>query len=515
MVDGRKLSDITTVKESREAFSWDSLWELFDGNEDNLNIAHECIDRHIDKGTGVRIVMAEGGTLSYSFRELSDWSSRFANFLERAGVNQGDRVAIMLHPSLPFYAAMFGAIKRGAIAVPMFTLFGPEALALRLNDCHPTILLVEENIEEIQKKYPDIRVIRPDSVFMDKVRAESPSYTPDTSSQDLAIFQYTSGTTRGLPEAVKHTHRAAVTIMISVLYSHGLRLGDVAFAPSSPAWGHGLWQRCIGPLTLGITVHSYSGKFDPKRVLEALEELRVTNFSAAATVFRMIRESGLVDNYTYFIKKLSYSGEAMDAATAKFVEEKFNVKPCSSYGSTEVGSIIGNFPGFTDYEVRDGSLGLPIPGREIAILDKDGNILPPGETGEITVKKRGSWFPVKDRGYMDEDGYIYYSGRSDDVIISAGWTMSAREIEDTLEKHPDIREAAIIAVPDEIRGLIAKAYIVSSRESDEFVPEIQTFCKENLSRHEYPRAVEFIDALPRNDAGKVHRKVLKDMAGVE
>jgi acetyl-CoA synthetase len=202
----------------------------------------------------------------------------------------------------------------------------------------------------------------------------------------------------------------------------------------------------------------------------------------------------------------------MDAATWRWIAETFGVPPCSMYGSTEVGVLVCDNTGFSGHEVRRGALGRPAPGWEVGILDSDGRPLPAGETGEIAVKRRGEWLRVKDRGWMDADGYVWHGGRSDDVIISAGWTLSALEIEQALLAHPDVRDAAVVAVPDDIRGQVAKAYLVTGRYDAAFAGEVQEFVKARLGRHEYPRHVEVIGALPRTPAGKVDRKAVRDLA---
>jgi acetyl-CoA synthetase len=492
-----------------EQFRWDALWELFDGDRERLNLAHECVDRHPGTDIALRIQFADGHREEHDFAALAAWSSRFAHLLERQGVERGDRVAIMLEPSLPFYGAIFGTVKRGAVAVPLFTLFGPEGLALRLNDCRPRLLLVERDAERWQRLFPDVTVVAIDDVFLKPLHAMPSRYEPSTAADDLALFQYTSGTTRALPEAVRHTHRAVVTLMIAALYGVGLRAGDRYFCPSSPAWGHGLWHGTIAPLALGIAVGAYSGKFDPRLIVEALREFRITNVAAAPTVYRMIRNSGFTGDPRFAPAKLSFTGEPMDAKTWDFVEQAFGVTPCSMYGSTEVGVIIVNYPGFEGYEVRRGALGKAAPGWEVAVVGEHGPLLP-GEIGEIAVRRKGAWFHVKDRGYVDADGYVFHAGRSDDVIISAGWTMSALEIEQALLAHPDVVEAAVIAVPDAVRGQVPKACIVAPGKRGGFEREVQEFVQARLSRHEYPRIVEIVDELPKTPAGKIDRKALRE-----
>ena len=454
--------------------------------------------------------MADGGHQEISFATLVAWSSRFAHVLAAEGIGPGERVAIMLEPSLAFYGALFGALKRGAIAVPLFTLFGPEGLALRVHDCRPRLLLVAGDPERWQPLFPDVQVLAVDASFAARLAREPDTYAPETKADDLAVFQYTSGTTRALPEAVKHTHRSVVTLMVAALYGVGLSPGDRYFCPSSPAWGHGLWHGTIAPLALGIAAGSYAGKFDAARIFEALGAFEITNMAAAPTVYRLLRASGLASTHPFHPAKLSFTGEPMDPDTWRFIEEAFGVTPCSMYGSTEVGVIIVNYPGFSGYEVRPGALGKAAPGWDVGIVDADGRPLPPGTMGEIAVRRRGQWFRVKDRGRMDADGYFFHAGRSDDVIISAGWTMSAIEIEAALLSHPDVREVAVIGVADELRGHVAKAFVVARRNDAALVDELQAWVRERLSRHEYPRAVEIVDELPKTPAGKVNRQALRD-----
>ncbi len=502
------ILDVRRWPDVRATFTWGALWPLFDGDRARLNLAHECVDRHAGAGVAVRIMQADGRVAEHSFAELAEWSSRFAHLLESEGIAAGDRVAIMLEPSLAFYGALFGAIKCGAVAVPLFTLFGPDGIALRVDDCRPRMLLVEREAARWQAALAGVRVIGLDAAFEARLAEHSARYTPHTAADDLAVLQYTSGTTRALPEAVRHTHRAVVTLMVAALYGIGLQRGDRYFCPSSPAWGHGLWHGTIAPLALGIAVGALAGRFDPGRFAAALDAFAITNVAAAPTVYRMARAAGWTPARDR-ITKCSFTGEPMDSATREFLTEALGVAPCSMYGSTEVGVILVDYPGFEGYTVRPGALGSAAPGWEVAIVDDAGTPVETGALGEIAVRRRGAWFPVKDRGWMDADGYVHHVGRSDDVIISAGWTMSAVEIEQVLLRHPDVRDAAVIAVRDATRGQVAKAFVVADRGGDAFEREIQEWVRTRLSRHEYPRAVQIVDALPRTPAGKVDRRALR------
>jgi acetyl-CoA synthetase len=224
-----------------------------------------------------------------------------------------------------------------------------------------------------------------------------------------------------------------------------------------------------------------------------------------------MKNVGSAHRHSFSLDKLSFTGEPMDTDTAQWAKKTFGQYPGSFYGTTEVGVLLGSYPGAADLPPKLGALGLPMPGQEVAILDPDGELCAADEVGEIMVMRPDGWFPTKDRGHRDADGYFFHGGRADDVIISAGWTMSAMEIEDTLLKHPDVLEAAAIGVPDAVRGLVVKAFIVSARIGDNgFTLELQKFAQEHLSRHEYPRIVTFTDELPKTPAGKVNRKILRD-----
>jgi len=487
-----KLTAYTTYADAQRHFSSAKLWELFDGDREHLNIAHECIDRHVEGDkAAVIVVKAAGGEEILTYRQIAEDSARFAHWLISKGIERGDRVAIKLEPGRAFYAAVFGAMKAGAIAVPLFTLFGPDGVKLRVEDCRPKLLLDSGDFLAELDRFPA-------------------SFKIDTRSDDLAIFQYTSGTTRELPEAVKHTHRAIVTLMVAALYGTGLRPGDRFICPSSPAWGHGLWHGTLAPLALGLTIGAYAGKFDATRLLQALEEHRFTNISAAATHYRMMRVSGAAHEHRYFFEKTSFTGEPIDSQTTSFCEATFGRPMYSMYGTTEIGVILVSYPGAEDFVVKPGSLGKPIPGGQVEVHDAEGRKCPPGVRGEIKVWRRDKWIATKDLGCTDEDGYFFHGGRADDVIISAGWTMSAIEIEDAVLKHPDVLEVGAIGVPDRLRGQVVKAFVVSNRPGDEpFTREIQDLVRRRLSQHEYPRQIEFVAELPKTPAGKVNRKKLR------
>jgi acetyl-CoA synthetase len=508
-----KLTDHTSYADAQAYASMDALWGLFDGDREHLNIAHECINRHADGSgrTAVRIAHADGYDEILSFDEIAAGAAQFAHWLDAEGVQPGERIAFMLEPSLPFYVCLFGAMQTGTISVPMFTLFGPDALRLRVDDCKPTILITNSEKEELARSVEGPRVIVADAGLLESIAHFPQTYSPRSKASDLAVFQYTSGTTRELPEAVKHTHKALVTLMFAGLYGTGLRPGDEFFCPSSPAWGHGLWHGTLAPLSLGIATGTYAGRFDAVRLMKAMSDYKITNMSAAATHYRMIKNSEKAGDYTFYFKKLSYTGEPIDPATLDFIESCFKVPVCSMYGTTEIGVVLVNYPGAEDFVVKPGSLGMAVPGQKLQVQRSDGTPSAPDEVGELKLWRRGTWETTKDMARIDGDGYFYHCGRADDVIISAGWTMSAVEIENTMLKHPDVKECAVIGAPDLTRGLIVKAFVVTDRAaSDVYVKELQDFTRSKLAQHEFPRIVEFVTELPKTPTGKVNRKVLRD-----
>ncbi|MGE3774818.1 MAG: acyl-CoA synthetase [Gammaproteobacteria bacterium] len=507
-----ELTALTSYADAQRHCSPEKLWELFDGNAARFNIAHECVDRFARTGRdAVMVAHADGSDERISCADLAADSSRFAHWLVAAGVQAGDRVALMLEPSSAFYVSLFGTLKAGAVAVPMFTLFGPEGVRLRIADCSPRVMVTNAEKAAQIGTLEGLTVIVFDDDFLRRLGAFSADFEIGTAAGDMAVFQYTSGTTRELPEAVRHTHRALVTLMLAGLYGTGLRPGDRFFCPSSPAWGHGLWHGTFAPLALGICVGAYGGKFDPERLLQALAEHRITNLSAAATHYRMMRNSGAAERHRFCIEKLSFTGEPIDGETAEWAEQTFGRPVCSMYGTTEIGVILVNYPGAQDFAVKPGSLGRPIPGLKIEVQDAFGMPAPVGVTGELKLWRRGAWMSTKDLARVDEDGYFWHGGRADDVIVSAGWTIGAVEVEDAIMKHRDVSSVAVIGVPDDVRGQIVKAFVVSQRPGDAaFEDEIKNLVRTRLSQHEYPRIVAFVDELPRNPAGKVNRKALRE-----
>jgi len=500
--------DYQTYAEASKNFRFSERWEVFEGNQENFNITYECVDRHPKEKTAIRIKFDDGRKEVCTFAELSRLTSQFAHLLAKRGVNAGDPVALLLYPSLEFYVSFFGALKRGAVVVPCFPLFGPDAIEYRLTRSNAKMLVATVEKASIINQNLVSQVIIGEELLEILKDIEDAPYKTATSADSLAVIQFSSGTT-GVPRAIPYKHVAATLTAVNVKFNIGLQSEDNYFCPSSPAWGHGIWYGTVGPLIFGNAIGAYSGKFNPEIFLQALEEFEITNVAATPLIFQMVMNCGKLDNYRLKIRDMSYTGGPIDMSTLKYFQEKLGIAPRTMYGSTEVGGLLLEYP-FPDWKPRPGSLGKPMIGVKVAVLDENDNELPPGKIGQIATWRGGKWIRVGDAVYTDEDGYFWYKGRTDDIIISAGYTIGPSEIEEVLEKHPAVKKAAIIGSPDQERGEIVKAFIIPEGiPGEELKKEIQEFVKDRLSKHEYPREIEFVKELPETPDGKIKRNELK------
>jgi len=497
-----------TYDEAQKNFKWSERWEVFDESQENLNIAHECVDRHPKEKAAIRLQFDDGRREVHTFDELSRLTSQFANMLEKHGIKAGDRVALILNPSLEYYVSFFGTLKRGAIVVPCYALLGSEGLEYRLRKSSSKMAIINSQKASLVNfgLVPHLIVAEE---LRQSIQSEDEHYKPNTSADTAAIIQFSSGTT-GLPKQVLYDHRAMSLTAVYTKFWIGLRDEDKYMCASSSAWGHGIWYGNVGPMIFGNGIGAYSGKFNPEVFLNGLEEFEITNLSAIPRVYRTIMDCGKLDNYRLKLRQLSYTGAAMDREVAQYFLDKMGLYIRSTYGTTETGGVVIDYA-FDDYKPKLGSAGKPMLGNKLVALDENGNELPQGEIGEIAVWRRGKWNPMGDLGYFDEDGYLWLKGRSDDVIKSSGFRIGPFEIESVLEKHPAVERAAVIGSPDKERGEIVKAFVIINRKpSQELKLEIQEFVKTRLSMHEYPKEIEFTRQIPETPDGKIKRKELRE-----
>ncbi len=522
------------------------------------NIGVDVCDRHADAGAGTALIhiAADGAVVEHSFTELKRQSNRLANVLTAAGLQRGDRVGILM-PQRPETAiAHIAAHKAGMVSVPLFTLFGEDALAYRLGDCAAAALVTDRDslpkIEAIRDHLPSLKLIlvadtakngggwRALDLALD---AASDAFTPvDTSADDPAVIIYTSGTT-GQPKGALHAHRVLLGHLPGVEFPQEFfpAPGDRFWTPADWAWIGGLLDVLLPSLHHGIPVVAHRfAKFDPEAAFDLIARHRVRNSFLPPTALKLMRQvPDPLARHALAMRSIGSGGETLGTELLEWGRSVFGLTINEFYGQTECNLVVGNCASILP--VRPGSMGKPVPGHEVAIVDANGIPLPASETGAIAVKRGDpvmflgywnnpqatdakftgpdkQWMLTGDLGRQDEDGYLHYVGRDDDVITSAGYRIGPGEIEDCLVGHPAVALAAVIGVPDPLRTEAIKACVVLAdgvAPSDSLKAEIQNHVKRRLAAHEYPRIVEFVDSLPMTTTGKIMRRVLRERHAAE
>nr|WP_263326592.1 AMP-binding protein [Neobacillus sp. Marseille-Q6967] len=530
--------------ELREGFSWEKVLKTFDWDvHEKFNMGHECCDRWADDPNRIAVYWEDeaGNTDVWTYKRLKEQSNRMANALRSLGVQKGDRVAGLLGKDMELIITVLAAWKIGAVYVPMFTAFGPEAIRYRLEDAGCKVLVTnQEQAQKIADLNISSTIILSDGLteegltFWEFIQSFSNNHeTEATNVMDPCVFQYTSGST-GMPKGAVWAHKILISSYPYVRYAIGVEDDDLFFGGADLGWAFGLINCTFVPLSYGNQILAYKGPFSVEKTYYLLEKYKITNFAYAPTVYRMMMSAGseMIKKYNLQVKKFSSAGEPLNAEVVRFFKDNFGRAIYDHYGSTETGMIVDNF-NVTDMAVKPGSMGLPCPGFNVAIVDEDGNPVEKGEIGQIAVdttaypvfflgywknpekteeKIRGKWFLSGDLASEDEEGYFWFQGRADDIISSAGYRIGPFEVESSLIEHPAVAEAAVIGNPDETKGEIVKAFVVLNKSyepSDELAKELSLFVKSKLSKHQYPREVEFIESLPKTPSGKIQRYLLK------
>jgi acetyl-CoA synthetase len=504
-------------------------WEV----PERYNIAADVCDKH-ERG---RLAMVwedwQGNERRVSFGELRDLSCQFANVLKANGVERGDRVATLL-PSLPETAAVFlGTYRSGAILLSMSVLYGDEGIVHRLRDSEAKVVVTDAaNRDRIPDDVADSVLVLDGGLLGDMADASSSFDTVDTAADDPAQLYYSSGTT-GMAKGILHAHRYLLAHE-EFEFCHDVRDGELFHGSGEWAWAAGICP-LLGPWRYGAValVQARKGGYDPEEHLRFLSKHGVENMFTTPTALRAmtgVEQAGK----RYPLEKLRVTcsaGEPLNPEVIRWFREQYGLTVLDYYGLTESYPLCGNFP---TVEVREGSMGRPVPGWDVAILDEDEQPLPPGERGEICLRARsnphyplgywnrpddteevfgGDWFHTKDAAQLDEDGYVWYAGRADDVIISAGYRIGPFEVESACVEHPAVKEAAAVASPDPRRGDIVKAFIVVAgghEPSDDLADQIKLHVRERHSAYAYPREIEFVDDLPKTLTGKIRRVELRE-----
>jgi acetyl-CoA synthetase len=514
---------MTTFQSYEQAVA-DHRWEV----PDRYNIAADVCDRHPPGKLAMIHEDFRGSVREVVWGELQELSNRFANVLRERGVVKGDRVAMLLPPVPETAAAFLGTWKVGAILLSMSVLYGDEGIRHRLTDSQARVLVTNAaNADRIDRSLVEHVLVLDDELLA----GASPDFTClDTSAEDPAQLYYTSGTT-GLAKGIVHAHRYILAHNEFEL-CHDVQDGERFHGMGEWAWAAGICP-LIGPWRYGAVqcVYQREGGFDPHKQLDFLSRHEVTNVFGTPTAIRsMMSIEDAATRYPQRFRIVCSAGEPLNPEAIKWMRDQYGVTVLDYYGLSESYPLCGNFP-FMD--VREGSMGKPLPGWDVQILDEDERPVAQGERGEICLRARsnphyplgywnrpedseevfgGEWFHTKDAARADEDGYIWYEGRADDVIISAGYRIGPFEVESACLEHPAVAEAAAVASPDERRGHVVKAFVILAsgyEPSDELAAEISAFVRENHSAYAYPRRIEFVTELPKTLTGKIRRIELR------
>jgi acetyl-CoA synthetase len=521
----------------------------------DFNIAHAVCGRHAADPTRLALLWEDesGATARYTFRELQRAANRLSNALAARGVRRGDKIAIIL-PQRPETAIAHVACHQlGAVAVPLSFLFGPDALEYRLANSETKTVLCDPaslpNLAPIRSSLPGVAQVI-------GVAGARESWTEDwdallakasdafepvaTRATDPALLVYTSGTT-GPPKGALMPQQCLLGNLPGFTYSHDVfpQGEDIFWSPADWAWTGGLMDALLPTLYFGRPIVGFRGRFDPERALALMEKYRVRNSFLFPTALKMMMKAVPEprSRFALALRSVMSAGEAVGTTVFSWAREALGVTVNEMFGQTEMNYIVGN--SHTLWPAKPGSMGRPYPGHRITVVDDAGLEVPAGEVGEVAMhrigpdgtsdpvffieyfknaeatarKFTGDWCRTGDLAARDEDGYLWYQGRADDMFKAAGYRIGPSEIENCLVKHPAVANAAVVPSPDEMRGNIVKAFIVLApghAPAPTLEEEIQLHVRKFLAPYEYPKEIEFIDALPMTTTGKVQRRVLRE-----
>lgn len=534
---------------------YDQLVSNFRWNiPDTYNIAHDACDQWAarDPDRIALIHVRETDSVeNVTYGTLRSASNRLANGLAEHGVKTGDRVALLLPQSPETAIGHFAIYKLGAIALPLASLFGADALRFRLADSGAKIVITDRagarKVKAIRDDLPTLdHIVCVDdneentTPLSDLLRFSDGGFEAVITNPDTpALMIYTSGTT-GQPKGALHGHGVLAGHLPGFQLAHEFfpKTGDLFWTPSDWAWAGGLLNALLPALRFGVPVVAKRfDKFDPEAAYQLIADQNIRNIFIPPTALKMLKT---VENpqakFDLSIRTIGSAGEALGRETYDWAQDELGITINEFYGQTECNFVLSACGGLG--VSRAGSTGKPVPGHEVAIIDNNGEIVPAGTQGQIAIKRPdpvmflgfwknetatlnkfiGDWMTTGDQGVMDKDGYVHFVGRDDDVITSAGYRIGPGEIEDCLIKHPAVALSAVVGKPDPIRTEIVKAYVVlreGAKPSDDLADDIKTFVRTRLSAHEYPREIAFREVLPMTTTGKIIRRLLRQEAQEE
>ncbi|MFX3625424.1 MAG: acetate--CoA ligase [Ectobacillus sp.] len=544
-------SNLLNYEETYNNFDWAETEKNFSWYETGrVNMAYEAIDKHAKSHLKNKVALYYQDATrkeKYTFKEMMELSNQAGNALKTYGdVEKGDRVFIFMPRSPELYFVLLGALKLGAIVGPLFEAFMEGAVRDRLEDSGAKVIVTTP---ELLSRVPfnDLPELKTVFVVGDnveeggKIVAFNPLFKQASKKlevewlgrEDGLILHYTSGST-GKPKGVLHVQNAMIQHYQTAKWVLDLKEDDVYWCTADPGWVTGTSYGIFGPWLTGTSNVILGGRFSPESWYQTLEDYGVTVWYSAPTAFRMLMGAGEEVLKKYDLSSLRHIlsvGEPLNPEVIRWGMKVFNLRIHDTWWMTETGGqVICNYPCM---EIRPGSMGKPIPGVKAAIVDNEGNELPPYTMGNLAIKQGwpsmmraiwnnpakyesyfmpGGWYVSGDSAYMDEDGYFWFQGRIDDVIMTAGERVGPFEVESKLVEHPAVAEAGVIGIPDPVRGEIIKAFIAlraGYEPSEELIEDIRLFVKKGLAAHAAPRQIEFRDKLPKTRSGKIMRRVLK------
>ena len=532
------------VGESYEDICRNFSWQI----PEYFNIADAVCDRWADDTT--RIAMThenlDGSVKNFTFAEIKRYSNQFANLLNSLGLEQGDRALVLLTQSPECAISHVACFKSGIVSCLASVLFGPDAIQHRLTSTNAKVCITNKaNLSKVQ----NIRGACPSLEHIVVVDDDSPSHALSlwrsiadqndtfdnvkTLSEDTAWISFTSGTT-GQPKGVLMPHRILLgnKPLFEYYYDYGPREGDTLWSPADWAWIAGLINILLVGWYSGCRVVSTDMEgFNAEAAFRILGQHDITVSLLTPTVLKLMRQIDSEESPELQLRVVLSGGEAVGKELALWADDRFGLTISEGFGQTECNGMIGTNPRLM--AVRHGSLGKAMPGSVCAIVDDDGNEVERGVQGNIAIKRPhpamfsgylnnpeategkfiNDWMITGDLGEQDEDGFLWFHGRTDDVITSSGYRIGPTEIEDCLLKSPAVQLAAVIGVPDETRTELIKAFIVVSENTDPtdaLAESLKELVRENLAKHEVPRSIEFVDSLPMTTTGKIMRRTLRD-----
>ena len=506
---------------------------------ERYNLASE-FEKYADEPARKALIWTDGKeTTEVTYRELMDRANRCANVLASNGIEKGDVVIVMMPRLIEAYVVYVAALKAGIVVIPSSEMLRATDIDYRLVHSGAKAIIAFAPFADQFKEAAHMDGVKLFMVgdseegipLLDEMEKASAKFAASgTLSGDTAFLSYTSGTT-GKPKGVVHTHGWGYAhLRTSAANWLGIEDGDTVWATASPGWQKWIWSPFLATLGSGSTGFVYNGRFDPKKYLELIGEYGVNVLCCTPTEYRLMAKTDNLAEYDLSSLHSAVSaGEPLNIEVIETFRREFNLEVRDGYGQTENTLLVGTMKGM---EARPGSMGKPTPGNRVEIIDEDGKPCAAGEVGDIAVhvdtpalfkeylndpertsrQFRGDYYVTGDRAKMDGDGYFWFEGRSDDIIISSGYTIGPFEVEDALTRHPSVKECAVVASPDPDRGSIVKAYIVlrnPEEASDELVKVLQEHVKTVTAPYKYPRAVEFIEELPKTASGKIMRVELR------